>query len=164
MGRVDIITGTLGKALGGAAAANSARKEIVELCASARGLICFRTRWRRRRGGIAQGARDVSALDRAARQGRGQHALFPRRASPRLGLTIRPGTHPIVPVMLGRCGAVAEVAARMLEKGIYVIGFSYPVVPKGTARIRTQMSAAHSPEDLEFAIRAFGEVKAELGI
>jgi glycine C-acetyltransferase len=81
-----------------------------------------------------------------------------------LGFNILPGTHPIVPVMLGDAALAQKMAARLLEKGVYVIGFSYPVVPKGKARIRTQMSAAHSKADLDFAIRMFAEVKAELGI
>ena len=80
------------------------------------------------------------------------------------GLTLRAGTHPIVPVMLGDAALAQKFSARMLEKGVYVIGFFYPVVPQGTARIRTQVSAAHSREDLDFAIQAFSEVKQELGL
>jgi glycine C-acetyltransferase len=82
----------------------------------------------------------------------------------RLGFTILPGTHPIVPVMLGDAALAARFADAMLAEGVYVIGFSYPVVPQGKARIRTQVSAAHSQEDLERALRAFGEVKAGLGL
>ncbi|MBA3850112.1 MAG: glycine C-acetyltransferase, partial [Opitutus sp.] len=80
------------------------------------------------------------------------------------GLTIKPGTHPIVPVMLGDAALSQKFAAKMLEKGVYVIGFFYPVVPQGTARIRTQVSAAHSQEDLAFAIEQFAAVKRELGL
>src|SRR5204863_2995649 len=80
------------------------------------------------------------------------------------GLTIRPGTHPIVPVMLGDAALSQKFSAKMLEKGVYVIGFFYPVVPQGTARIRTQVSAAHSREDLAFAIEKFAEVKQEFGL
>jgi glycine C-acetyltransferase len=80
------------------------------------------------------------------------------------GLTIKPGTHPIVPVMLGDAALSQRFAARMLEKGVYVVGFFYPVVPQGTARIRTQVSAAHSWSDLELAINAFAETKKELGL
>ena len=80
------------------------------------------------------------------------------------GLEIRPGNHPIVPIMLGDAALAQRFAARMLEKGIYVTGFFYPVVPQGAARIRTQVSAAHSREDLTFAIRLFAEVKSELGL
>ena len=79
------------------------------------------------------------------------------------GLKILPGTHPIVPIMLGDAALAARFADAMLARGVYVIGFSYPVVPQGKARIRTQVSAAHSREDLEFAVRAFVEVNRELG-
>jgi len=81
-----------------------------------------------------------------------------------LGLDVRPGEHPIVPIMLGDAALAQNMAAKLLEKGIYVIGFSYPVVPKGQARIRTQISAAHSRDDLDFAIQKIAEVKQELGI
>jgi glycine C-acetyltransferase len=80
------------------------------------------------------------------------------------GFDILPGTHPIVPIMLGDAVVAQEMARRMLEKGIYVIGFSFPVVPKGKARIRTQISAAHSIEDLKFAIEKFDQVKKEMNI
>ena len=80
------------------------------------------------------------------------------------GFNITPGTHPITPVMLGDAALAAKFAEAMLDKGVYVIGFSYPVVPLGKARIRTQVSAAHSREDLEFAVNCFTEVKQELGL
>ena len=80
------------------------------------------------------------------------------------GFTITPGEHPIVPVMLGDAALAARFAEAMLERGVYVIGFSYPVVPQGKARIRTQISAAHTQEDLEMAVRAFSEVKRQLGV
>jgi glycine C-acetyltransferase len=80
------------------------------------------------------------------------------------GLTIRPGVHPIVPVMLGDAALSQKFAAQMLERGVYVVGFFYPVVPHGTARIRTQVSAAHTREDLSFALDAFTAVKADLGL
>ena len=89
---------------------------------------------------------------------------FFRTEMQKLGYKILPGTHPIVPIMLGDAALAARVADAMLAKDVYVIGFSYPVVPKGKARIRTQISAAHTLEDLEFAVRAFAEVKAELGM
>ena len=82
----------------------------------------------------------------------------------KLGFNLIPGSHPIIPVMLGDAALAQRMAAALLELGVYVIGFSYPVVPKGRARIRTQISAAHSPEDLEWAVRTFGEVKNELGL
>jgi len=87
-----------------------------------------------------------------------------RKAMTKAGFDILPGTHPIVPIMLGDAVLAQNIAAKMLEKGIYVIGFCFPVVPKGKARIRTQISAAHSQEDLEFAVKAFIEVKEELQI
>ena len=80
------------------------------------------------------------------------------------GLTLKPGSHPIVPVMLGDAALSQKFAARMLEKGVYVVGFFYPVVPQGAARIRTQVSAAHTRADLEFAIHAFAQTKNELGL
>ena len=81
-----------------------------------------------------------------------------------VGFDIPSGSHPIVPIMLGDARLAQQMAARMLEKGVYVIGFFYPVVPEGTARIRTQISAAHSIKDLDFAVRRFAEVKGEFGV
>jgi glycine C-acetyltransferase len=89
---------------------------------------------------------------------------FFRQEMSKLGFNILPGEHPIVPIMLGDAALAGRFAEAMLAKGVYVIGFSYPVVPQGKARIRTQISAAHSTEDLKFAIRAFADVKRELGI
>jgi glycine C-acetyltransferase len=89
---------------------------------------------------------------------------FFREGMAQLGFTILPGTHPIVPVMLGDAALAGKVADAMLTKGVYVIGFSYPVVPQGKARIRTQISAAHSEKDLAFAIEKFAEVKKELAL
>ena len=81
-----------------------------------------------------------------------------------LGYTLLPGEHPIVPIMLGDAALAGRVSEAMLAKGVYVVGFSYPVVPQGKARIRTQISAAHSQEDLAFAVKMFGEVKSEMGL
>jgi glycine C-acetyltransferase len=89
---------------------------------------------------------------------------FFRTEIAKLGFTVLPGTHPIVPIMLGEANLAQEMARRLLEKGIYVIGFSFPVVPRGKARIRTQISAAHSMEDLLFALEKFAEVKKEMGL
>jgi glycine C-acetyltransferase len=91
-----------------------------------------------------------------------ENTKYFRAALMERGLTIKPGVHPIVPIMIGDAGKSQSFAARMLEKGVYVIGFFYPVVPHGTARVRTQVSAAHSREDLEFAVNAFAEVNEEL--
>ena len=93
-----------------------------------------------------------------------ENTRYFREEMSKLGFSILPGTHPIVPIMLGDAILAQNMAARLLEKGIYVIGFSYPVVPKGKARIRVQISAAHSQGDLDFAIQQFAEVKEELGI
>ncbi len=132
LGRIDIITGTLGKALGGASGGfTSARKEIVDL--------------------LRQRSRPYLFSNK-----------YFRAALTERGLTIKPGVHPIVPIMIGDAAKSQKFAARMLEKGVYVIGFFYPVVPHGTARVRTQVSAAHSREDLEFAVNAFAEVNQEL--
>jgi glycine C-acetyltransferase len=92
------------------------------------------------------------------------NTAFFRQQMAKLGFNILPGTHPIVPIMIGDAALATKFADAMLEKGVYVIGFSFPVVPKGKARIRTQISAAHSREDLEFAIEAFAKVKRELGL
>ena len=91
-----------------------------------------------------------------------ENTKFFREGLTSRGLTIKPGTHPIVPIMIGDAAKSQKFAARMLEKGVYVIGFFYPVVPHGTARVRTQVSAAHSREDLEFAVKAFAETNSEL--
>jgi glycine C-acetyltransferase len=89
---------------------------------------------------------------------------FFRERISRLGFTIKPGTHPIVPIMLGDAKLAQEIAARLLEEGVYVVGFFYPVVPKGEARIRVQLSAAHTEEDLSFALEKFAKVGRELGV
>jgi glycine C-acetyltransferase len=164
-GRVDIITGTLGKALGGASGGyTSARGEIVE--------------WLRQRSRpylfsntlapvIAAASLKVFDLIengaglRARLQGNAE--LF-RSEMTKLGFTLAGADHPIIPVMLGDAKLAQDMAALMLKKGVYVIGFSFPVVPKGQARIRTQMSAAHSKADVEKAITAFAEAGKELGI
>ncbi len=164
-GRIDIITGTLGKALGGASGGyTSARGEIVE--------------WLRQRSRpylfsntlapvIAAASLKVFDLIenggelRARLQGNAE--LF-RREMTKLGFTLAGADHPIIPVMLGDAKLAQDMAALMLQKGVYVIGFSFPVVPKGQARIRTQMSAAHSKADVERAIAAFAEAGRELGI
>lgn len=165
MGRVDVITGTLGKALGGASGGYvSGKKEII-------GLLRQRSRPYLFSNTLAPviAAASITTLDLITRSTELRDKLeantsYFRAGLTKAGLTLRPGTHPIVPVMLGDAALSQKFAARMLEKGIYVIGFFYPVVPQGTARIRTQVSAAHSREDLDVAIRAFAEVKNELGL
>lgn len=163
MGRIDIITGTLGKALGGASGGfTSGRKEII-------GLLRQRSRPYLFSNTIAPPvvAASIKALELLSestelRDKLEENTMFFRAALTERGLTIKPGVHPIVPIMIGDAAKSQKFAARMLEKGVYVIGFFYPVVPHGTARVRTQVSAAHSREDLEFATKAFGEVNEEL--
>jgi glycine C-acetyltransferase len=165
MGRVDIISGTLGKALGGASGGYiSARQEIVDLLRQRSRPYLFSNTL-----APVIAAASITTLDLITRSTELRDRLeantrYFRDGLTRAGLSIRPGTHPIVPVMLGDAALSQRFAARMLEKGIYVIGFFYPVVPQGTARIRTQVSAAHSREDLDRAIHAFAEVKKELGL
>jgi len=165
MDRVDIISGTLGKALGGASGGYvSGRNEIVALLRQRSRPYLFSNTLA---PVIAAGS--IAALDLLSRSTELRDRLEEntkvfRAGLTAAGLTIKPGTHPIVPVMLGDAALSQKFAARMLEKGVYVVGFFYPVVPQGAARIRAQVSAAHSAEDLQFAIRAFAEVKSELGL
>ena len=107
---------------------------------------------------------DLLGASTALRDRLEANTRFFRESMSGLGFTIVPGTHPIVPVMLGEAALAQRFAEAMLERGVYVVGFSYPVVPQGQARIRTQVSAAHSREDLEFAVAAFTEVKRKLGM
>jgi glycine C-acetyltransferase len=165
MGRVDIISGTLGKALGGASGGYVAgRKEIVALLRQRSRPYLFSNTLAPVIAAGSIAALDLLSRSTALRDRLEENTKFFRSGLADAGLTIKPGTHPIVPVMLGDAALSQKFAARMLEKGVYVIGFFYPVVPPGAARIRTQVSAAHSREDLQFAIRAFAEVKSELGL
>jgi glycine C-acetyltransferase len=165
LGRVDIITGTLGKALGGASGGYiSGKKEIIDLLRQRSRPYLFSNTLAPVIAAASLTTLDLITRSTALRDKLEASTNFFRDGLTAAGLTIRPGTHPIVPVMLGDAALSQKFAARMLEKGVYVIGFFYPVVPQGTARIRTQVSAAHSREDLEFAISAFAEVKRELGL
>jgi glycine C-acetyltransferase len=165
MGRVDIITGTLGKALGGASGGyTSGRKEIVELLRQRSRPYLFSNTLAPSIAGASVKVLELLTQSTELRDKLEANTKFFREAMAKLGFNILPGTHPIVPIMLGDATLAARFADAMLEKGVYVIGFSYPVVPKGKARIRTQISAAHSREDLELALSAFGEVKKELGL
>lgn len=165
MGRVDIITGTLGKALGGASGGYTAgRKEIVA--------------WLRQRSrpylfsnSLAPviAATSVRVLDMLEASGELREQLhwnsaYFRKAMSELGFTLAGQGHPIIPVMLGDARLAGDMASALLEEGVYVIGFSYPVVPKGQARIRTQLSAAHSRRDLDLAIKAFAKVGRAMGV
>jgi glycine C-acetyltransferase len=165
MSRVDIITGTLGKALGGASGGyTAARQDIVT--------------WLRQRSrpylfsntlAPAIAATSLKVLEMLEgsdelRQRLRDNAAFFRDQVQRLGFRLVPGEHPIIPVMLGDAALAKRMADALLDEGVYVIGFSYPVVPQGQARIRTQISAAHTREDLERAVAAFGKVGKTLGV
>jgi len=162
---VDILTGTLGKALGGASGGfTSGRREIIDLLRNRSRPYLFSNTLA---PPIVAGSIEAIALisESTALRDRLEHNTRRfRDGMTRAGLAIRPGTHPIVPVMLGDAKLAVEMARRLLDHGIYVIGFSYPVVPKGQARIRVQLSAAHSDEDIDRAIEAFAAVAAELGV
>ncbi len=164
-GRVDIMTGTLGKALGGASGGYTvAKKEIVD--------------WLRQRSRpylfsntlapviAATSLRVIDMLEQSddLRVRLKANAEHFRTEMTKLGFTLAPGEHPIIPVMLGDAKLAQDMAAAMLERGVYVIGFFYPVVPQGQARIRTQMSAAHSTEDIDRAVAAFAEVGRDMGV
>jgi glycine C-acetyltransferase len=163
MDRVDILTGTLGKALGGASGGyTSGRNEIIELLRQRSRPYLFSNTLA---FSIAGGSLKVLELLSSSNELRDKleaNTQFFREEMSKLGFDILPGTHPITPIMLGDAALATRFADAMLEKGVYVIGFSYPVVPQRKARIRTQISAAHSKEDLEKAIQAFKEVKADL--
>ena len=163
MSRIDIITGTLGKALGGASGGfTSARRRVVELLRQrSRPYLFSNSVAPHIVAGTLKALEILSESTELRDKLEGNTSYF-RAALTERGLTIKPGTHPIVPIMLGDAALSQKFAARMLEKGVYVIGFFYPVVPHGTARVRTQVSAAHSREDLEFAVNAFAETNAEL--
>ena len=163
MGKIDIITGTLGKALGGASGGfTSARKQIVELLRQRSRPYLFSNSVAPPIVAATLAGLELLTKSTELRDKLDANTKYFRAALTERGLTIKPGTHPIVPIMLGDAAKSQQFAARMLEKGVYVIGFFYPVVPHGTARVRTQVSAAHSREDLEFAVNAFAETNAEL--
>src|SRR5499427_6065207 len=163
MGRIDIITGTLGKALGGASGGfTSGRTEIVDLLRQRSRPYLFSNTIAPPVVAASLKALELLSASTELRDKLEENTKYFRAALTERGLTIRPGVHPIVPIMIGDAAKSQKFAARMLEKGVYVIGFFYPVVPHGTARVRTQVSAAHSCEDLEFAVNAFVEVSEEL--
>ena len=165
MGRVDIITGTLGKALGGASGGyTSGRREIIALLRQRSRPYLFSNSLMPAIAAASLAALSLLSESTELQDKLRANASFFRKRITALGFSILPGEHPIVPIMIGDAALAARLADRMLEKGVYVIGFSYPVVPQGKARIRTQVSAAHSIEDLEFAATRFAEAKLELGI
>ncbi len=165
MERIDIITGTLGKALGGASGGyTSARKEIVELLRQRSRPYLFSNSVAPPIVGASIAAIDMLIASTELRDKLQENTRFFRAELGKIGLEVLPGEHPIVPVMFGDAHPAVKMAESLLKKGVYVIPFSFPVVPKGKARIRTQVSAAHSIEDLQFAVEKFAEAKAELGI
>jgi glycine C-acetyltransferase len=162
MGQVDIITGTLGKALGGGSGGyTAARKPIVDLLRQRSRPYLFSNSLTPCTVGASLKAIEIVSRSTELRDRLEENTRSFRAGLTESGLAIRPGSHPIVPVMIGDAALSQQVADRLLTLGIYVIGFFYPVVPQGMARIRTQVSAAHTKADLEFAVRKFAEVREE---
>jgi len=165
LGRVDILTGTLGKALGGASGGyTSGRREIIELLRQRSRPYLFSNTLAPSIAGASLKVLELLSSSTLLRDKLEANTRFFRSAMLEIGFNIVPGEHPIVPIMLGDAALAGRFAEAMLQRGVYVIGFSYPVVPHGKARIRTQISAAHSPEDLHFAVDQFRAVKEELGL
>jgi len=165
MGRIDILTGTLGKALGGGSGGyTSARSGIIQLLRQRSRPYLFSNSLPPPVVGASLSALSLLGTSTELRDRLEDNARFFRAGLADAGFAIVPGVHPIIPIMLGDAVLAARMAERLLEKGIYVVGFFYPVVPQGKARIRVQMSAAHTRSDLEFALRMFTETKRELGI
>ena len=163
VGQIDIITGTLGKALGGASGGfTSGRKEIVDLLRQRSRPYLFSNTVAPPIVAACLKALEILGASTELRDKLEANTKYFREAITQRGLTIKQGVHPIVPIMIGDAAKSQKFAAQMLEKGVYVIGFFYPVVPHGTARVRVQVSAAHSREDLEFAVNAFAETNEEL--
>jgi glycine C-acetyltransferase len=163
-GRVDLVTGTLGKALGGASGGyTSGRKEIIDLLRQRSRPYLFSNSVAPAVVGASLRALDLLESGDDLRARLRENTAWFREQMTGLGFDILPGDHPIVPVMIGDAARANRMADLLLDKGVYVIGFSYPVVPVGKARIRTQVSAAHSREDLRAAVTAFVEARDELG-
>lgn len=165
MDRVDILTGTLGKALGGASGGyTSGRKEIIDLLRQRSRPYLFSNSVAPPIVAASLKALELISESTELRDRLASNTRFFREGLTKLGFELLPGEHPIVPIMLGDAALAARFADAMLEQGVYVIGFSYPVVPQGKARIRTQISAAHTQQDLTQAIECFGNVKQAMGI
>jgi len=163
--RVDVLTSTLGKALGGASGGfTTGRREIVDLLRQRSRPYLFSNSLAPSIVGASIAVLDLLEREPALRERLMVNARRFRAGMTEAGFTIKPGIHPIVPVMLGDARLAADMARALLAEGIYVIGFSYPVVPKGEARIRVQLSAGHSPEDVERAITAFTKVGRAMGV
>jgi glycine C-acetyltransferase len=165
MGRIDIITGTLGKALGGASGGfTSSRKEIVEMLRQRSRPYLFSNTLAPSIAGASIAVLDLLSETTALRDKLEYNTKYFRTKMKDAGFDIREGDHPIVPIMLYDAVIAQQFAAKLLDEGVYVIGFFFPVVPKGKARIRVQLSAAHKQEHLDKAIAAFTKVGKELGV
>jgi glycine C-acetyltransferase len=165
MGRVDVITSTLGKALGGASGGfTSGRKEIVDILRQRSRPYLFSNTVAPAIVGAAIKAFQMLSATTERRDRLEQNTMRFREAMTAAGFAIRPGVHPIVPIMLGEARLAGEMADALLERGIYVIGFSFPVVPRGQARIRVQLSAGHTDAHIDQAVAAFTEVGKALGV
>ncbi|SFH59322.1 glycine C-acetyltransferase [Planctomicrobium piriforme] len=163
--RIDILTGTLGKALGGASGGyTSGRKPIVDWLRQRSRPYLFSNSLAPPIVAAALTALDLVKQQPELRKQLWENTVYFREQINRLGLKVLPGEHPIVPVMLGDAVLAGKMAELLLQRGVYVVGFSFPVVPQGKARIRTQMSAAHTRDDLTFALEQFAAAKQELGI
>lgn len=163
MGKVDIITGTLGKALGGASGGYcSGRKEIIQLLRQRSRPYLFSNTLAPSIASASMKVLELLSSSTHYRDVLEENTDYFRKEIAKAGFEITDGVHPIVPIMLGDASVSQEMAGRLLEKGVYVVGFYYPVVPQGKARIRVQISAAHSKDDLDFAIKAFADVKKEM--
>jgi len=164
-GRIDVITGTLGKALGGASGGyTSGRREIVSLLRQRSRPYLFSNSVAPPIVAASLKVLDLLTEDTSLRERLFANTTFFRRRIEEIGFQVLPGEHPIVPVMLGDAALATRVADALLQKGVYVTGFSYPVVPQGKARIRVQLSAAHTRDELEFAAAQFASVKSVLGV
>jgi glycine C-acetyltransferase len=165
MGRIDVITGTLGKALGGASGGyTSGRKELIEVLRQRSRPYLFSNSLAPVIAAVSIAVLDLLEQQAALRETLRANTKFFRERIAGLGFKVLPGEHPITPIILGDAALAAKMADRLLERGVYVIGFSFPVVPMGQARIRVQVSAAHSRADLEFALEQFAAVRKELGL
>ena len=164
-GRIDILTGTFGKAMGGASGGyTAASKPVVDLLRQRSRPYLFSNTVAPAICAATLATLDLLEKDTALVNKLAENTRYFREKLGEIGLTVLPGTHPIVPVMLGDAHVAHEFAERMLALGVYVVAFSYPVVPQGKARIRTQVSAGHSKEDLDFAVSCFAKVKEQMGI
>lgn len=165
MGRIDIITGTFGKALGGASGGfTAAKQEIVDLLRQRSRPYLFSNTLAPAICAATIKTIEMLESSTALRDRVHENARYFRAEMEKIGFNLLPGEHPIVPVMLYDAKLAHEFSRRMLEKGVYVVAFCYPVVPKGKDRIRTQISAGHTREDLDFAVKCFREVKEEMGL